>query len=82
MLILPQGPIFELKMEGTVVQDISKNINLLCDTTAIDFGGVAIGKTWWVFLMKANILIPGNKCQKTNILIPGSKYQMTNIVIS
>jgi len=47
MLILPEGPIFELKMEGTVVQEtISKPINLHCDAVRIDFGGVAIGKTW------------------------------------
>ncbi|XP_052232648.1 uncharacterized protein LOC127845662 isoform X2 [Dreissena polymorpha] len=45
MLLQPSGPVFELQIVGEVQEAVPENLQLLCDTTTLDFGGVALGKT-------------------------------------
>ena len=46
MLVQPDGPMYELAIQGDVKPEARRAPKLLCDQTKIDFGGVAIGKTW------------------------------------
>ncbi|XP_053402304.1 uncharacterized protein LOC123548511 isoform X2 [Mercenaria mercenaria] len=45
MFIQPDGPMFELAIQGEVKPEARRTPKLLCDQTKVDFGGVPIGKT-------------------------------------
>ncbi|XP_052245393.1 centrosomal protein of 192 kDa-like isoform X1 [Dreissena polymorpha] len=45
MMVQPSGPVFELQIVGEVQEAVPENLQLLCDITTLDFGGVALGKT-------------------------------------
>lgn len=45
MFVQPDGPMFELAIQGEIKQEAKRTPKLLCDQTKVDFGGVPIGKT-------------------------------------
>ena len=46
MFVEPEGPMYEQTIQGSVREAAPRTVNLMCDTTVLDFGGVPIGKTW------------------------------------
>ncbi|XP_052816319.1 uncharacterized protein LOC128242923 isoform X2 [Mya arenaria] len=45
MFVEPQGPMYEVALGAKVLDLSPRNINLLCDTNVLDFGGVPVMKT-------------------------------------
>ena len=44
MMVQPQGPMFEVQIQGDVLSRRRK-LDLMCDNTNMEFGGVALGQT-------------------------------------
>ncbi|KAL4232237.1 hypothetical protein ACF0H5_009811 [Mactra antiquata] len=45
MYVQPDGPMFELAIQGEVKEQTKDRIKLFCDQTKINFGGIPLGKT-------------------------------------